>query len=158
MMGILEGMVSEVVKEIHGGYTLEYQGQTLDFTPPWPRVDWRTALKERDSHYLKVRAAYNPAIRVTRFAGCGGKSVDIERRGGTRSAEWQIVYRRSVFHARYCLDAIDHLLIQNRTLSRTRILRVRNGDANSEDVRRVEARIDPLELPETLDEQAGTGQ
>src|SRR5438876_4848718 len=44
MMGLLEGMVSEAVQEMRGGYTIEYQGRTLDFTPPWPRIDWRAAL------------------------------------------------------------------------------------------------------------------
>lgn len=47
MMGLLEEMVSGAVQELHGGYTLEYQGTKLDFTPPWPRFDWRKTLLER---------------------------------------------------------------------------------------------------------------
>jgi lysyl-tRNA synthetase, class II len=72
MMALLEGMVTEVVKETHGGYEIEYQGQKLDFTPPWPRVDWRGALlkqsgidiakyPDRDS---LLRAAWDKGVKV----------------------------------------------------------------------------------------------
>jgi lysyl-tRNA synthetase class 2 len=47
MMSLLEEMVSGVVQAVHGSYRLEYQGQPLDFTPPWPRVDWRATLREQ---------------------------------------------------------------------------------------------------------------
>lgn len=47
MMTLLEELVSEAAQLIHGGCTLEYQGQKLDFTPPWPRYDWRTLLTEQ---------------------------------------------------------------------------------------------------------------
>src|SRR5207248_1355992 len=57
MMTLLEEMVSEAVQEPHGEragtgtrpYTLTYQGQQLDFTPPWPRADWRGTLKAQSS-------------------------------------------------------------------------------------------------------------
>lgn len=47
MMTLLEEMVSGAVHEVRGTYRLEYQGRTLDFTPPWPRVDWRSTLVEQ---------------------------------------------------------------------------------------------------------------
>jgi lysyl-tRNA synthetase class 2 len=53
MMDTLEAMVSGMVHEVHGSYKLIYQGQDLDFTPPWPRVDWRTALREQSGISLE---------------------------------------------------------------------------------------------------------
>jgi lysyl-tRNA synthetase class 2 len=47
MMSLIEEMVSGMVQAVHGSYQLEYQGQALDFTPPWPRVDWRSTLREQ---------------------------------------------------------------------------------------------------------------
>ncbi len=47
MMGLLEELVSGLVQTIHGTYVIEYQGRQLDFTPPWPRVDWRSTLLAR---------------------------------------------------------------------------------------------------------------
>jgi lysyl-tRNA synthetase class 2 len=73
MMEHLEGMVSGIVKEIHGGYTLEYQGQTLDFTPPWPRVDWRAALKDQSGIDLAHYPGTDDLLKIAREKG-----VDIE--------------------------------------------------------------------------------
>ncbi|MDQ5824471.1 MAG: lysine--tRNA ligase [Chloroflexota bacterium] len=47
MMSLLEEMISGMVMSVHGSYRIEYQGQPLDFTPPWPRVDWRATLREQ---------------------------------------------------------------------------------------------------------------
>lgn len=66
MMDILEGMVSEIVKELHGGYTLEYQGQPLDFTPPWPRVDWRATLMEQSGIDVSQYPETADLLRVAR--------------------------------------------------------------------------------------------
>ncbi|AQX74390.1 lysine--tRNA ligase [Dehalococcoides mccartyi] len=46
VMDFLEEMVSSVVKEISGGYTLPFGDITLDFTPPWPRLTMRDAVKQ----------------------------------------------------------------------------------------------------------------
>jgi lysyl-tRNA synthetase class 2 len=69
MMSLLEGMVTEIVKETHGGYTLEYQGRTLDFTPPWPRVDWRTALKEQSGIDIAAYPDTRDLLRAAREKG-----------------------------------------------------------------------------------------
>ncbi len=44
LMHFTEKLLSEVVKHIHGSYHFTYQGKTLDFTPPWPRVSYRDAI------------------------------------------------------------------------------------------------------------------
>jgi lysyl-tRNA synthetase class 2 len=44
---LVEDMYSTLIRELTGSTTLTYQGKTLDFTPPWPRLDYTTALAER---------------------------------------------------------------------------------------------------------------
>ncbi|APV43986.1 lysyl-tRNA synthetase, class 2 [Dehalogenimonas formicexedens] len=44
VMKLVEEMVSGIVKDITGSYTVKYGEHTLDFTPPWPRVDFRAEL------------------------------------------------------------------------------------------------------------------
>lgn len=46
LMKLTEEMVSRVVKEIHGEYKFEYEGQALDFTPPFKRVSFNALVKE----------------------------------------------------------------------------------------------------------------
>lgn len=38
LMALTEDMLSNMVKEITGGYIIEYQGQKIDFTPPFKRI------------------------------------------------------------------------------------------------------------------------
>lgn len=38
MMKLLEDLFNHVSRTIHGGPTFPYQGQTIDLTPPWPRL------------------------------------------------------------------------------------------------------------------------
>jgi lysyl-tRNA synthetase class 2 len=47
MMDLTEKMVSGIVEQIYGGYQAPYGDITLDFTPPWPRLDFRTLLLEK---------------------------------------------------------------------------------------------------------------
>jgi len=73
MMTLLEEMISEIVQEIHGGYTLQYQGETLDFTPPWPRVDWRNTLLEKSGIDISQYPDAASLLEVAR-----DKGVDVE--------------------------------------------------------------------------------
>src|SRR5207248_7645119 len=57
----------------HGGYTLTYQGQELDFTPSWPRVDWRTMLKTQSGIDIADYPDAESLLKVAREKG-----VDIE--------------------------------------------------------------------------------
>ena len=47
MMSLTENMVSGIVKQLYGCYQSEFEGVTLDFTPPWPRFDFRTLIREK---------------------------------------------------------------------------------------------------------------
>lgn len=46
MMKLTEDMVSTLVKEVHGSYKITYQGQEIDFTPPWQRRSFAKIVKE----------------------------------------------------------------------------------------------------------------
>jgi lysyl-tRNA synthetase, class II len=47
ILALVEDLYSRLVLELTGSMTLSYQGQTLDFTPPWPRVDYTGELEAR---------------------------------------------------------------------------------------------------------------
>ena len=44
VMSTVEEMVSGIVKDLTGGYTVKYGECILDFPPPWPRIDFRAEL------------------------------------------------------------------------------------------------------------------
>jgi lysyl-tRNA synthetase class 2 len=44
VMELTEQMVSYAAKEVTGGYKVTYQGQELDFTPPWRRLEMRQGI------------------------------------------------------------------------------------------------------------------
>ena len=45
-MEMMEGMLSSLAMKVHGSYRFEYQGRTLDFTPPFRRLYWVEELKK----------------------------------------------------------------------------------------------------------------
>ena len=47
MMTITERLVSEAVHVATGGYSVSYRGESLDFTPPWPRLGYFDALRQK---------------------------------------------------------------------------------------------------------------
>jgi lysyl-tRNA synthetase class 2 len=47
MMEVTEGLIGHAVARVAGGLRVEYQGRTLDFTPPWPRVSMLDAVSEK---------------------------------------------------------------------------------------------------------------
>lgn len=44
VMKMAEEMVSSVCQQVHGSMKVEYNGQTIDFTPPWKRLEMRQAV------------------------------------------------------------------------------------------------------------------
>ncbi len=46
MMEITENLVAYVAKEVLGTTKVEYQGKTIDFSPPWRRIKMQDAVKE----------------------------------------------------------------------------------------------------------------
>jgi lysyl-tRNA synthetase class 2 len=47
IMRLTEEMFVRLADEVVGGMKLEYQGQKLDFTPPWPEISILDAVKEK---------------------------------------------------------------------------------------------------------------
>lgn len=58
VMGLTEQMVSYAAKEVTGSYKVTYQGQELDFTPPWRRLEMRQGILETSGIDI---AAHNDA-------------------------------------------------------------------------------------------------
>ena len=46
MMELTENMVAEVLQQVNGSMQVEFEGVTLDFTPPWNRITMLDAIKE----------------------------------------------------------------------------------------------------------------
>ena len=46
VMKIVEEMISSVCQQVHGSMKVAYNGQTIDFTPPWKRLALRQAVIE----------------------------------------------------------------------------------------------------------------
>ncbi|UCC72733.1 MAG: lysine--tRNA ligase [Gemmatimonadota bacterium] len=49
MMDLTEGLVHHIVQEVKGSSVVEYDGNELDFKPPWPRSTWYEALEKHGS-------------------------------------------------------------------------------------------------------------
>ncbi len=47
ILALVEDLYSKLVYELTGSVKLTYQGTEIDFTPPWPRVDYTGGLAER---------------------------------------------------------------------------------------------------------------
>jgi lysyl-tRNA synthetase class 2 len=83
MMDLCEEMVREIVRAVCGGEKAEYQGETIDFEGPWPRVTLREKLLEaigvdvlEHGDLESLRAAVEAAGLQRRDAPTWGKLVD----------------------------------------------------------------------------------
>ena len=73
MMDLMEGMISSLAKDLHGSYKVPFQGQEIDFTPPWERRSFAGTVKKlfdinpedtAQEMLEKVRAKKGGKIRV----------------------------------------------------------------------------------------------
>lgn len=46
LMKFTEKLLSDVVKNIAGSYKVKYQGEEIDFSPPWPKISFIKAVKD----------------------------------------------------------------------------------------------------------------
>jgi len=89
VMAMVEEMVSGIVKGITGGYTVKNSENTLDFTPPWPRLDFRAEmLKHSGVDFL----AYADIESLRRKMGEMGIAVDPNKNKGKLLDELLSVY------------------------------------------------------------------
>ncbi|MCX8011839.1 MAG: lysine--tRNA ligase, partial [Desulfobacterota bacterium] len=85
LMMLTEEMFGEVVKSIFGKLQIEYQGTTLDFTPPWRRISLHDSLVSIggfDPKFLQDEVAMrnylkNHSIPTTGKEGIGKLQVEI---------------------------------------------------------------------------------
>jgi lysyl-tRNA synthetase class 2 len=54
LMALTEDMVSSLVKELFGTYVIAYNGQDIDFTPPWRKITMSEAMAEFGGFDLTV--------------------------------------------------------------------------------------------------------
>lgn len=69
-MDYVEDMISHVVEDVFGGSTFEFQGQTIDVTPPWPRQTLRDSILERSGIDYTAYPDADELIAVARSKGC----------------------------------------------------------------------------------------
>jgi len=76
MMGLTEELLSSMVKELRGGFSLSYQGQEIHFTPPWRRIAFKEALVEVGD--LDPAVVDDPSKAIEK-----AKSLGLELKKGT---------------------------------------------------------------------------
>lgn len=68
-MEYVENLIHHVVEQVFGGSTFEFQGHTIDVTPPWPRQTLREAILERSGIDYTEYPEAEALIRVAREKG-----------------------------------------------------------------------------------------
>ncbi len=85
MMDLTEKMVSTLVKEITGSYKVAYQGQEIDFTPPWQRRSFAELVKDK----FDINADDDVQTMLKKVKAKKGDKIHLEKL--TRSAIMKIV-------------------------------------------------------------------
>jgi lysyl-tRNA synthetase class 2 len=80
MMKLTEELVSSAAEEVLGTMKVEYEGQVIDLTPPWPRITMLDAIKQ---HTGLDFATINDDSEAGEAAGRIGMEVD---KGATRGS------------------------------------------------------------------------
>jgi len=79
MMEITENLVSSVAEEVLGSSRVEYQGQVIDLTPPWPRIPMLEAIRQHTGvSFADIR---DDAAARAAAAGLGLKTEKDAARG-----------------------------------------------------------------------------
>ncbi len=84
MMALTENLVSSLAKELTGSYKVSYQGQEIDFAPPWPRKSFAKVVKEK----FDINPEDNAAAMLQKLKARKSR-VEIDQL--TRSAVMKIV-------------------------------------------------------------------
>jgi lysyl-tRNA synthetase class 2 len=69
MMTMTEELLCPMVKEIHGDFHLPYQGNEIDFTPPWKRIPFKESLLEYGKVDPAVLKEPSKAVEVAKGLG-----------------------------------------------------------------------------------------
>ena len=76
LMMLTEELFCTIVKEIHGGFSLSYQGKEIHFTPSWKRIRFKDSLVEIGGLDPVILREPSEAIEVA-------KSIGLELKKGT---------------------------------------------------------------------------
>lgn len=85
MMELMESLISETAKAICGSYKVNYQGQEIDFTPPWERRSFARIVKEK----FGIDPQDDAATMLQKVKKIKGDKIKIDTL--TRSAVMKIV-------------------------------------------------------------------
>ena len=102
MMALAEEMVSGLVREILGGRTLTYQGETVDVSPPWPRLPFLEAIRRHAGEEI------GSLDRAELVAAAARLRVEVDPRMGPGKVLDQIFKERVEEHLRGPVFIIDH--------------------------------------------------
>lgn len=69
IMELVEQMIAFITREITGGTAITFAGQTVDVTPPWPRVTMRDAIMERTGIDIAATTTYEDLIAEIKALG-----------------------------------------------------------------------------------------
>ena len=103
MMALTEALVSGVVRECTGGLTLERDGVTLDFTPPWPRVTFLEGVSRTAG--LDLTTATGPELRAALVrAGTPRESADALARGRLVDEVFKVFLEPTLVQPTFVID------------------------------------------------------
>jgi len=68
LMTITEEMIGFIARELLGNLKLEYQGQAIDLTPPWPRITVRDAILKYSPPGLADEGIFSDREKAFEFA------------------------------------------------------------------------------------------
>ena len=103
MMALTEALVSGVVRECTGGLTLERDGVTLDFTPPWPRVTFLEGVSRTAG--LDLTTATGPELRAALVrAGTPTESADALARGRLVDEVFKVFLEPTLVQPTFVID------------------------------------------------------
>jgi lysyl-tRNA synthetase class 2 len=69
LMDFTEEMYTTIMQKVFGTLKFEFQGETLDFTPPWPRLDYRQLILDKVNIDLNDYPTVESLIPVVREKG-----------------------------------------------------------------------------------------
>jgi len=107
MMELTEELISSAVKEIFGKFQIEYQGKSVDFTPPWQRVPFAKLMKE--IYDIGPKENLNTWVKKLSAKGIDIKGRDISRSFVTNLIADNIVPKSSNSRPVFVLDLFTEL-------------------------------------------------
>jgi lysyl-tRNA synthetase class 2 len=103
MMRLVEGLVSGVIQECLGTLKLERYGTTLDFTPPFARVEFIAGVRDRGG--VDLRVASDAEMRaVLRKRGADAETVESLSGGKLQDEVFKTVLEPELVQPTFVLD------------------------------------------------------